>query len=627
MEGEKISIKNKALILSVVLILFFMAGAVSASNQTDVSIAQEDVVQDAVPQQTVNEEVTVQESDIQDTDALGTAEDENLTQATQSQIIEDSQKVNTTIKSSDVNVFKGKEFSVTLKDSNSTPLAGMPVKFTFNNAVKTVKTDSNGVAKLKINSNPGEYTVKYSFSGDGYTSCEGSTKILVITSSKSKVTASAYTAYKGFKNTYTVRFTVGGNPLAHKWITFKVNGKTYSRKTTLKGYAMLDINLPKGKYKITYSFAGQKNINPVSGTSKITVKKGMPIKIVKANSEVYVHKQKKYFKVKLKDARGNPVAYKKVVFKLNGKKYVKKTNGKGIAAVKVKLWAGKYKLKVWTYKNSKFNKASRTFTVWVNPITPQNHGMWLFGRDMKSVDLANLQKRGFKHILLNFKAVELYGKSGVEKWIKKANNHGMKVHLWMQVFYSGGEWQNPARDGHIDYGMINSKVKEAKYYAKIKGVAGVHFDYVRFPGNAHNYGSSVDAVNTFIIKATKAVHGVNKKLIVSAAVMPEPSAMTYYYAQDISTMGKYLDAIIPMVYKGNYNSGTSWIKWVTQTFAKQSKKAKIWTGLQSYYSDDNWNTLPANELLGDSRAAISGGADGIILFRYGLFSNINFKRL
>ena len=109
--------------------------------------------------------------------------------------------------------------------------------------------------------------------------------------------------------------------------------------------------------------------------------------------------------------------------------------------------------------------------------------------------------------------------------------------------------------------------------------------------------------------------------------MPEPSAMTYYYAQDISTMGKYLDAIIPMVYKGNYNSGTSWIKWVTQTFAKQSKKAKIWTGLQSYYSDDNWNTLPANELLGDSRAAISGGADGIILFRYGLFSNINFKRL
>ena len=133
------------------------------------------------------------------------------------------------------------------------------------------------------------------------------------------------------------------------------------------------------------------------------------------------------------------------------------------------------------------------------------------------------------------------------------------------------------------------------------------------------------AVNTFVKKAAKAVHGVNKKLIVSAAVMPEPSSMKKYYAQDIPTMGKYLDAIIPMVYKGNYNAGHSWIKWVTKTFAKQSKKAKIWTGLQTYKSDASLKKLSSNELMGDADAAALAGAYGIILFRYGLFNYINFN--
>ena len=100
-----------------------------------------------------------------------------------------------------------------------------------------------------------------------------------------------------------------------------------------------------------------------------------------------------------------------------------------------------------------------------------------------------------------------------------------------------------------------------------------------------------------------------------------------YYAQDIPTMGKYLDAILPMVYKGNYHAGSKWIKWVTKTFAKQSKKAKIWTGLQTYKSDASLKKLSAKELMGDADAAALGGAYGVILFRYGLFNYINFNEV
>ena len=607
MEGEKISIKNKALILSIALVLFFVMGAAGAVNQTDVDVAQQADAQDAV--------------------ALDSEADGQVNEASQSPEIEDSPQVQTTIKSDDKNIVKGHEFSVTLSDNNSSPIANKSVAFTFNKVVSNATTDENGVAKLKINSNPGEYTVKYSFSGEGYMDCENSTRIQVIASSVSKIKAPSYTAYIGVTNTYTVTLTAGDTPLANRPVTFKLNGKTYSKKTNSKGQASININLAKGSYTLSYSYKGEQNINPVSGTSKITVKKGMPTKMVRADSEIYRNKKTSYFKIKLTDSRGTPLKSKKVILTLKGKKYTKKTNANGIASLKIKLKIGKYNIKASFSKTNVYNKASKTFKITVKPVVPTNNGMWLFGRDMKSVNLETLQKNGFKHVFLNFKAVELYGKSGVEEWVKTAKSYGVKVHLWMQVFYGAGNWQNPVKNGKINYDLINSKVDEAKGYAKIKGIAGVHFDYVRYPGNAHNYPNSVKAINTFIKKATNAVHSINKKLIVSAAVMPEPSGMKYYYGQDIKTMGKYLDAILPMVYKGNYHAGTKWIKSVTKTFEKQSKKAKIWTGLQTYRSDASLKKIPAKELMGDVRAAVNGGANGVILFRYGLYSNINFKAI
>ena len=607
MEGEKISIKNKALILSIALVLFFVMGAAGAVNQTDVDVAQQADAQDAV--------------------ALNSEADGQVSEANHSPEIEDSPQVQTTIKSDDKNIVKGHEFSVTLSDNNSSPIANKSVAFTFNKVVSNATTDENGVAKLKINSNPGEYTVKYSFSGEGYVDCENSTRIQVIASSVSKIKAPSYTAYIGVTNAYTITLTAGDTPLANRPVTFKLNGKTYSKKTNSKGQASININLAKGSYTLSYSYKGEQNINPVSGTSKITVKKGMPTKMVRADSEIYRNKKTSYFKIKLTDSRGTPLKSKKVILTLKGKKYTKKTNANGIASLKIKLKIGKYNIKASFSKTNVYNKASKTFKITVKPVVPTNNGMWLFGRDMKSVNLKTLQNNGFKHVFLNFKAVELYGKSGVEEWVKTAKSYGVKVHLWMQVFYGAGNWQNPVKNGKINYDLINSKVDEAKGYAKIKGIAGVHFDYVRYPGNAHNYPNSVKAINTFIKKATNAVHSINKKLIVSAAVMPEPSGMKYYYGQDIKTMGKYLDAILPMVYKGNYHAGTKWIKSVTKTFEKQSKKAKIWTGLQTYRSDASLKKIPAKELMGDVRAAVNGGANGVILFRYGLYSNINFKAI
>lgn len=99
---------------------------------------------------------------------------------------------------------------------------------------------------------------------------------------------------------------------------------------------------------------------------------------------------------------------------------------------------------------------------------------------MKKVNLNALAKYHTKHIFLNYYALELHGKSAVETFIKNANANGIKVHIWMQCFYDGN-WISPVNsDGTYKYSYFNSKINEAKKYAALKGVAGIHLDYLRF---------------------------------------------------------------------------------------------------------------------------------------------------
>ena len=109
--------------------------------------------------------------------------------------------------------------------------------------------------------------------------------------------------------------------------------------------------------------------------------------------------------------------------------------------------------------------------------------------------------------------------------------------------------------------------------------------------------------------------------------MPEPSSMKKYYAQDISTMSKHLDVLVPMIYKGNYHASSKWIKKITKQFVKKSNGAKIWVGLQTYKSDSNIKKLSYKALFKDAKNAKKGGAAGVVLFRWGLSALLNFNKL
>jgi len=249
------------------------------------------------------------------------------------------------------------------------------------------------------------------------------------------------------------------------------------------------------------------------------------------------------------------------------------------------------------------------------------YGYYVFGRDMKNVDLNLFASYGTTDLLLNYYAFTAHGKSAVESWIANASKVGIRVHIWVQVFNDGG-WHNP-----INTTFTNEKIEEAKMYARVKGVSGVLFDYLRYPGNAYKTPGGTEAISRFTKRATEEIHKINPKIIVSAALMPETTSSIYLYGQNYSALSTYLDAVLPMIYKGNYKQDSSWIGSTTKWYVENSNGAAVWTTLQSYKSDDSATPLSKDELNNDAKIATNAGASGVVSFRFGLSAMINFKDL
>lgn len=229
---------------------------------------------------------------------------------------------------------------------------------------------------------------------------------------------------------------------------------------------------------------------------------------------------------------------------------------------------------------------------------------------MDNVNLEALKNKGITDIFLNYYAFIVHGESKVQAWIGKAKQNNIDTHIWVQCFYEGG-WIDPALSD------LTAKKNEIKKYASLKNVKGVHLDYLRYPGNAHKIIGGFEAITRF----AKEVREQNPDTFLSCAVMPENEGKKYY-GQDLDALGKIMDAVIPMQYKGNYKAGTSWLASITKSF---SAKANIWSGLQAYKSDNDTTLLSSNELMNDVNTCLTNGASGAVIFRYGLSPDINFN--
>lgn len=393
------------------------------------------------------------------------------------------------------------------------------------------------------------------------------------------------------------------NPLTGKEIIFDVNGVKYNKKTDNNGIAKLNINLSVDDYDVLLTYIGDDTYNSSTAHCKVYVN---PYNIITEDLTLTYQDGSKFTAI-LKDKNDNPLINAKVVFNINGVNYTKRTDTNGVAGLNINLNPGEYTIKTLVNNLVKSNN----ITVNEKPDyfgIDKHYGYWVFGRDMYNVNLDTLKESGVTDIFLNYYSIELYGEDRVKDWMKKASP--INVHVWMQCFYDG-EWHNPVNTD------LTGKIAEAKKYSEIPGVAGVHLDYLRYPGNAYKTSGGAEAITDFTRRVRD---NINKNILLSCAVMPE-SDNKYYYGQDLTELGKILDFITPMQYKGNYNAGTNWL---ASTTRELSSKATIWSGLQSYRSDDDTTQLSINELENDIETCIDNGASGVLLFRYGLSPNIKF---
>jgi len=249
------------------------------------------------------------------------------------------------------------------------------------------------------------------------------------------------------------------------------------------------------------------------------------------------------------------------------------------------------------------------------------HGLWLNVDDVNNVDVNELISAGITDVFVKANRISYPTYQNVlTTIINKLQGTEIRIHAWITCFVdANGNWVDPK-----DSNTTDALVKAVKDITTNYNIAGIHLDYVRYPGTAYKHSGGTEAITSFVQRVYNTVKSIKAKVAVSAALMPEGAANAYYYGQDYVQLSNYLDFLVPMIYEGNYNEDNDWITSATAYIVSHSTKPVV-AGLQTYKSDSNLVALSVKEINQDIQSALSGGSSGFALFRYGWLDKDFFK--
>ena len=198
--------------------------------------------------------------------------------------------------------------------------------------------------------------------------------------------------------------------------------------------------------------------------------------------------------------------------------------------------------------------------------------------------------------------------------VSLCKNTNIRVHGWVICFYTGNGFDISSSRQNLVKNFISKVIR-------ISGVDGICLDYVRYSGSNP---SSVNAnkVTNFVKEVKTLMNNYDSNLILSACVFAEGAGTKTYYGQDYAALSPYVDVMLPMAYKYDYNAGRSWLKSVTSYVVNHAKYSKVVTVLQTYKeTSSGLIQLSKSELEVDAQAVMGVGSYGYSLFRYGLISS------
>lgn len=285
-------------------------------------------------------------------------------------------KLSTKIISSNLNMIPkmAEYYSITLKDSKGNPVSGQKVTFKVNGKKYNKKTNSKGVAsvKLKFDKDKKTYKISITYAGNvKYKAVSKTNTIKVKYSSKvAKLKLSKVTIPPKTSKAYTITLVdSNGKGISKQNVIVKVNGKTYNKKTNSKGQVKISVKFIKTKnYKVVASYSGSKVYKKASASSVIKVAK-TATKITVASKLTLLPNEGKTYTVTLKSNDGKVLSKQKITISLNGKTYAKTTNSKGQISITVKLGSEKsYSVKSKYAGSDIYKASSATSTIVVSKI-------------------------------------------------------------------------------------------------------------------------------------------------------------------------------------------------------------------------------------------------------------------
>ena len=237
------------------------------------------------------------------------------------------------------NVEEGTPVTITVK-TNATFTGQVKISSDVFNTTVEVK---NGEGQTTANLAKGTYSFKAIFNAtDAFKASEVTTSFNVTEKSSSgngsgdnktnttvpvKIVANDLSVFYNDGKKYTVTvYGTDGKPAVKTQVVFKINGKKVgSAVTDAKGVATLKITQVPKTYKITAEALGASIIKTLK------VKQVLKLQKVKVKRSA----KKLVIKVTLKQGK-KALGKKKITLKFKGKKYVKKTNKKGVAKFTIK---------------------------------------------------------------------------------------------------------------------------------------------------------------------------------------------------------------------------------------------------------------------------------------------------
>lgn len=212
--------------------------------------------------------------------------------------------------------YSGSNYSVVLSQNNN-PVENASVSIKVNGVSYSLTTDSDGRASVPLDLKAGTYVISVS-AGDTV----NDTKVKVLPVVTGKDLTKTYSNSKKYTATF---LNSDGSPLKNTKVKFKINGKTYTRKTNSKGVASLEINLKVGTYTV-YAV----HPNGYSISNKIVIKTS-----VVASDVTKRYLSSKVFTATFYGKNGKVLSKKYITFKAHGNTFKVKTNSKGVAKLSI----------------------------------------------------------------------------------------------------------------------------------------------------------------------------------------------------------------------------------------------------------------------------------------------------